>query len=165
MARRRCAESLSACCAAWPLAQRRLQLLLPEAEETLLVRAHLNEAEVVVARVGPLLDRFDIGLDVRAVRHGFGHVLWTNGLGRGLEVDRVRQLGHHLPPLSREAEALMCEPQPLVLVVVDAEGELADARLAVELLGERAVGLDSDHAVRALERELDRAISADGEVQ
>src|SRR3954462_11712635 len=68
------------------LPQRRAQLLLPEAEERLLVGGRLDERELVVAGVGPLLQRRRELVRVLAVRHRVGDVLGSHRLRRGLEV-------------------------------------------------------------------------------
>src|SRR5215207_753607 len=84
----------------------RMQLLLPELEETVIVR-ECNDRDPVESGPRPLLDRLDVSGDVRTTGNGLCYVVLAHIRRRGLEVDRVGQLGLHLPSGHAEPEQIM----------------------------------------------------------
>src|SRR5689334_17347492 len=74
-----------------------VQVLLEEVDEAVRVRTGVLQDDVVEARLGVLLHRGHVRLGVRAQRELAADVLLAHRLRRRVEVDRVRQLAHHLP--------------------------------------------------------------------
>src|SRR5256885_5511955 len=93
-----CTESgLASDCGALPL-QHGTQLLFPEREETLLVRADLMQTDVIEPGIGAFLDRAQIGLGVGSDRHVLGRRLHRDRLRRGFEVRGAADLLGELAP-------------------------------------------------------------------
>ncbi len=96
-----------------------------------------------------------MALGVRPAGDHLGHVLWRHRLRGGGEVDRVGQLGHHLPPRMAEAELVMGLGGALGLVGVPAERDLPPGRLraspGVQVGGDQVgLGLGGAHALGSL---------------
>jgi hypothetical protein len=96
----------------------RMQLLLPEREETVDI-PECDDRDPIESGLRPLLDRLDVPVDVRTVGNGLCDVVLAHILRRRFEVDRVGQLGLHLPPGHAESEQVMRDAPRARLVVVD----------------------------------------------
>src|SRR5258706_8776811 len=104
----------------------RRELLLPEAQEALLVRADADDHDVVEPRVDVLANGVDVPFRVRAARDLLRHVLWPHPPRGGFEAGRARQLGHDLPAKRGEPEPLVGHAHRLLLIRGPAEGDLSE---------------------------------------
>src|SRR5688572_32855265 len=76
--------------------QRRQDILLVEAEESLLIWTDLMHPHAVIAGLSELVHRVEVSRRARPGRGAFGQILWADRLDRILEVARPGQLARQL---------------------------------------------------------------------
>src|SRR5438477_2305023 len=107
--RRSCTERLGSDGVSLPLEQWP-ELLLPEDEESLLVRADLMQADVIEPCVDAFPDRSDIGLGIGTDRHVLRRLLKSDRLRRSFEIGRPADLLRELAAEAARRPKLVHEP-------------------------------------------------------
>src|SRR4051794_1118416 len=120
-------------------------------EEPVDVGPGVDEREVVVAAVDELLGDLQLLVGVRAAGERLAHVVGGDGRRRCVEVDRVRQLGLHLPAGEPEPEELAGLLGGLVLGGAEGQRDLGVPRALAagvrEGLDQVGAGLGGEDAV------------------
>src|SRR5438552_2401224 len=146
--RRSCTERLGSDGVSLPLEQWP-ELLLPEDEESLLVRADLMQADVIEPCVDAFPDRSDIGLGIGTDRHVLRRLLKSDRLRRSFEIGRPADLLRELAAEAARRPKLVHEPPRGAGVASPADLYLDVSRFS---RAARAVVCGDDLGMRADER-------------